>query len=94
MAKTNYTALKKLLDLKPVDDDKNQQAALTHYLQGGDEEYLKMITEENTENYLSKISQLQKKPFKQAFQQSIVWDIPFPPTEKPKFTFIDLFAGI
>lgn len=94
MAKTKYTVLKKLLDLKPLDDDNNQQAALTHYLQGGDEEYLKMITEENTEDYLSKISQLQKKPFKQAFQQSIVWDVPFPPTEKPKFTFIDLFAGI
>jgi DNA (cytosine-5)-methyltransferase 1 len=24
----------------------------------------------------------------------IDWDVPFPPTEKPKFKFIDLFAGI
>src|SRR5207344_931023 len=24
----------------------------------------------------------------------ISWDIPFPPPDKPKFTFIDLFAGI
>ncbi len=94
MAKTKYTALKKLLELKPENDDKNQQAALTHYLQGGDEEYLKMITEESAETYLSKISHFQKKPLKQAFQQSIVWDVPFPPTENPKFSFIDLFAGI
>jgi hypothetical protein len=30
MAKTKYTALKKILELKPENDDKNQQAALTH----------------------------------------------------------------
>jgi len=26
--------------------------------------------------------------------KEIVWDVPFPPTTDPKFTFIDLFAGI
>lgn len=89
-----YTALKKILELKPENDDKNQQAALTHYLQSGDEEYLKMITEENAETYLSRISQTKKNSFVQELMLPITWDVPFPPTENPKFKFIDLFAGI
>ena len=60
MAKTKYTALKKALELKPENDNANQQAALTHYLQGGDEDYLKLITEENKESYLSKVYQKKK----------------------------------
>jgi len=94
MAKTKYTALKKRLELKPENDDKNQQAALTHYLQGGDEEYLKMITEESAETYLSKFTQNNKKSLIQELKLPLTWDVPFPPTENPKFTFIDLFAGI
>ena len=94
MAKTKYTALKKLLELKPENDDKNQQAALTHYLQGGDEEYLKMISEESAEIYRSKFNQINKKPLIQELKLPLTWDVPFPPTEKSKFTFIDLFAGI
>ena len=94
MAKTKYTALKKILELKPENDDKNQQAALTHYLQGGDEEYLKMITEESAEIYRSKFSAINKKSLIQELKLPLIWDVPFPPIEKPKFTFIDLFAGI
>lgn len=30
----------------------------------------------------------------QVAQQQIAFDIPFPPTRKPRFSFIDLFAGI
>lgn len=94
MRKTKYTALKKVLELKPENDDNNQQAALTHYLQGGDEEYLKMITEESAEEYLSKVSQTKRNSLIHELKLPIAWDIPFPPTENPKFTFIDLFAGI
>lgn len=94
MAKTKYTALKTLLELKPENDDNNQQAALTHYLQGGDEEFLKMITEENAETYRSKLTQTNKKSLIQELKLPLTWDVPFPPTENPKFTFIDLFAGI
>jgi len=92
MAKTKYTALKKRLELKPENDDKNQQAALTHYLQGGDEEYLKMITEESAETYLSKFTQNNKKSLIQELKLPLTWDVPFPPTENPKFTFIDLLS--
>lgn len=94
MAKTKYTALKKILELKPEKDDNNQQAALTHYLQGGDEEYLKMITEESIELYLSRLSQLKVNPITKELKLPIAYNVPFPPAQNPKFTFIDLFAGI
>ena len=94
MKKTKYTVLKKALDLKPEYDDKNQQAALTHYLQGRDTEYLRMITEENLEAYISNISRLQNSTLIKELSLPIQWDIQFPPTESPKFRFIDLFAGI
>ena len=94
MAKTKYTVIKKILELKPENDDKNQQAALTHYLQSGDHEYLKMIAGENFELYLTKISLHQKSAPVKELTLPIQWDIQFPPTEDPKFKFIDLFAGI
>jgi DNA (cytosine-5)-methyltransferase 1 len=94
MAKTKYSVLKELLELKPENDNENQQAALTHYLQGGDKEYLKMITEESAEAYLSKFTQTNKKSLIQELKLPLTWDVPFPPIENPKFTFIDLFAGI
>ena len=94
MTKTKYTALKKILELKPEKDDNNQQAALTHYLQGGDEEYLKMIAEEYLESYITKISTHKKSEPTKELLLPIQWDIPFPPPENAKFKFIDLFAGI
>ncbi|MFC2009750.1 DNA cytosine methyltransferase [Chloroflexota bacterium] len=32
--------------------------------------------------------------FPHLLKEQIVWDVPFPPTDAHKFTFIDLFAGI
>jgi DNA (cytosine-5)-methyltransferase 1 len=94
MAKIKYTALKKVLELKPEKDVNNEQAALTHYLQGGDMEYLKMISEESKETYLAKFNQNNNGTLTQELKLPITYDVPFPPTENPKFTFIDLFAGI
>lgn len=94
MAKTKYSVLKKILELKPESNDKNGQAALSHYLQGGEEEYLNMISEEHLGLYISKISNLKKSEPVKELTLPIHWDIPFPPPEKPKFNFIDLFAGI
>lgn len=93
MGKINYTVLRKDLELKPESDNKNIQAALTHYLQSGDNGFLEMVND-SAELYFNKVLPLQNKPLKQPFQKSIVWDIPFPPVKNPKFTFIDLFAGI
>lgn len=94
MGKIKYTSLKKVLELKPESDDKNIQAALTHYLQNGDEDWLKMIGHEDSEIFLKKISEIEKQKPTKELKLPIAWDVPFPPNENPEFSFIDLFAGI
>lgn len=61
-------------------------AVITHYIQ---------TYELDISNYYrdKAIKYLEDENFNSLFS-NIEWDIPFPPTKKPKFTFIDLFAGI
>ncbi len=94
MAKAKYSVLRKALDLKPENDEQNTQAAITHYLQSGATEYLKLVNEEGLELYKSKIAELKNEGGIRDLRLGLEWDIPFPPPAKPKFTFIDLFAGI
>lgn len=65
-----------------VTDDYNSLAYLTHYLQCKKTKAGKYF-EKQAQLICNEISEIE-----------IDWDIPFPPTEEPKFTFIDLFAGI
>jgi DNA (cytosine-5)-methyltransferase 1 len=62
-------------------------AAVLHYLQT---KHLGKRT-----RYLSEMkSALTSEQVKFLQSREIVWDVPFPPNKSPKFTFIDLFAGI
>jgi len=94
MTKAKYSVLRKALDLKPEKDEQNTQAALTHYLQSGEEEYLKLVSDDGLDQYNTKLVDLKKEESLHDLRLGLEWDIPFPPTAKPKFTFIDLFAGI
>lgn len=94
MTKAKYSVLRKALDLKPEKDEQNTQAALTHYLQSGEEEYLKLVSDEGLDQYNTKLVDLKRVESLHDLRLGLEWDIPFPPTTKPKFTFIDLFAGI
>lgn len=84
---TKYTDIKESIGIKPLKDDDNQQAFATHYLQNLNNEATQYF-EEPAIKYLSQYTTLKqgKIDFK--------WDIPFPTPKNPKFTFIDLFAGI
>lgn len=82
-----YTELKEKIKIEPLKDANNEQAYVTHYLHNrgnGVTQYF----EEPAIKYLTKhnIEKQKKLNFK--------WDIPFPTPKNPKFTFIDLFAGI
>lgn len=76
-------------------DTANKLAHLTHYLQNHKNEssqHYKL----SAKKYLLEIHQelnLLKEPDFE-YYLPIKWDIPFPPPSKPKFEFIDLFAGI
>lgn len=94
MTKAKYSVLRKTLDLKPEKDEQNTQAALTHYLQSGEEEYLKLVNDDGLELYKRKLVDLKAEASFRDLRLGLEWDIPFPPPAKPKFTFIDLFAGI
>lgn len=82
-----YSELKEKINIEPLKDSENEQAYVTHYLHNlgnGVSQYF----EEPAVKYLTKfdIDRQEKLSFK--------WDIPFPTPDKPKFKFIDLFAGI
>jgi DNA (cytosine-5)-methyltransferase 1 len=70
-------------------------ANLTHYFQNHDSA-AKKIFEPAAKEYLTELHdklQITNEPEFQ-YYLPLNWDIPFPPVKKPKFTFIDLFAGI
>lgn len=88
--------------IKLVEPDNNQEAILSHYLynskkktaknyKAGAVEFTKEILENKYPN-----EEVTPKVAEEALQYGIfnTYDVPFPPIEKPKFEFIDLFAGI
>ncbi|RCW38849.1 DNA (cytosine-5-)-methyltransferase [Marinilabilia salmonicolor] len=86
-----YSELREKIGIKPLLDEDNSQAYVTHYLYNRDNGSAHYFEEPAIE-YFSKLNEhssllTQKK-------LSFKWDIPFPSPDKPKFKFIDLFAGI
>ena len=82
-----YTELKEELKIKPIMDSENEMAYVTHYLQNLENGIMQYF-EEPAVSYLTKHNSLKQGKL------NFKWDIPFPSPQKPKFTFIDLFAGI
>lgn len=90
-----YSNIKKELHFKVDKIVDNDLAFLTHYLQNhknGVSQYFKPTAEK----YLTEIHEEYSIANEPDFQYylPIEWDVPFPPPKKPKFKFIDLFAGI
>ncbi len=82
-----YSDIKEDLGLSTLKYFNDDEAAITHYLQNIKEPSSPLYKIKNKDYIVVK---------EQYFQEllPIKWDIPFPPPPKPKFTFIDLFAGI
>ena len=82
-----YSTVRKKLNF---DSDMHELACITHYLQNTTSpvaELYKSVSITYLQNHLNLLTQ-----GSDSFQ--LEWDIPFPPPQQPKFTFIDLFAGI
>lgn len=89
---TTYSNIKKELNIN-IDKHLNEGFAyLTHFWQNQNNDvsqYFKPLAKEYlTGEILSKV----EEPIQ--FYIPYKYDVPFPPTSEPKFTFIDLFAGI
>lgn len=78
-----YTQLKEKINLIHDKENHEKLAFVTHYLQNlgsDDQEYFRDLAAKQIPEDLK--------------LDNIIWDIPFPPVDNPKFKFIDLFAGI
>lgn len=86
-----YSELRDVMNI-PIHDD--EKARITHYLQN----YASLHNPGIRYDFikLDEISELENliRDSGEQFSLFIDWDIPFPPVHDPRFTFIDLFAGI
>jgi len=88
--------------IKLVELDNNQEAILTHYLhnsKNGVSEFYKKDAVQFAKKILEHRypeEKITSEVAEEALQYGIfeTFQVPFPPVENPKFTFIDLFAGI
>lgn len=86
-----YSDIRENIEIQPLKDDYNQQAFTTHYLHNlnnGATHYFREPAIEYLSKYLDRFPLLRQEKI------NFKWDIPFPTPLKPKFKFIDLFAGI
>jgi len=88
--------------IKLIEPENNQEAVLTHYLhnsKNGVSRFYKedaiAFAKEILENKYPE-HEISNETAEEALQYGIfdTFDVPFPPIDKPKFKFIDLFAGI
>lgn len=90
-----YTDIKEKLQIVVDKKTTNDLAYLTHYFQNyknGISQYFRPSATEYLTELHEELNILEEPDFQ--YYLPIKWDIPFPPTENPKFKFIDLFAGI
>ena len=89
--------------IKLIEPENNKEAVLTHYLQSLKNKKIAKFFKDDAINFTKEILEYQypentvtNKVAEEALQMGLfeMLDVPFPPVEKPKFTFIDLFAGI
>ena len=89
-----YSDIKNKLKLEITKSENNELAYLTHYFQNYKNDvskYFKPLAKDYLTDLHEKLG-LEDHDFQ--YYLPIKWDIPFPPPTKPKFKFIDLFAGI
>jgi DNA (cytosine-5)-methyltransferase 1 len=92
--KLKYSDFRKHLRVEKMNGSAEDIATLTHYLQNYLEEGSTYIKRANTfyQEIQQKIPEIENISLQKL--TTLKWDVPFPTPKDPKFTFIDLFAGI
>ncbi len=90
-----YSTLREKLKVESLNGNTEDLAYFTHYLHHHENGVSKSYEKRAKEYFheMNKDFDIVSEPELQAMLP-IKWDIPFPESEKPEFTFIDLFAGI
>lgn len=89
-----YTSIKKRLQIS-LDKNIDGLADFSHYLHchtNGVSQCFQEPAQKYLENRIESLNLNEEPDFQ--YLLPIKWDVPFPPVENPKFSFIDLFAGI
>ncbi len=93
--KISYSTIKDRLRITSGKGFDEGLAPFTHYLQNHENGGAKYFNKGALEYLIDKINQEElNEPGNLQHYLPIKWDVPFPPPLNPKFTFIDLFAGI
>ena len=90
-----YSSLKSHFHIDMQQGADDNLAYFTHFLQchkNGVSQFYREPAQKYLSDKIEKLNLVEEADFQQYLP--IKWDIPFPPVENPKFTFIDLFAGI
>lgn len=88
-----YSKLKEKFGIEPGKGHGENLAYLTHFLQTKDNG-VSHYFREKAEAYLNEMgTSIKAEPDFQP-NSGLQFDVPFPPPKNPKFTFIDLFAGV
>lgn len=90
-----YSDIRNKLKIEITKTSNNDLAHLTHYFQNhtnGVSEYFRPTATSYLSEIHEKLNIIEEPDFQ--YYLPINWDIPFPPTKKPTFKFVDLFAGI
>ena len=89
--------------IKLIEPENNQEAVLTHYLRNLKDKKISDFFKDDAINFTKEIlenkypeNEITTKVAEEALQMGLfeMLEVPFPPVKNPKFTFIDLFAGI
>ena len=84
-----YSELRNKIEYNVLKDNDESLAYLTHFLHQNSEKISNNYKQEAKKYIINRLSE----PFTQ-YNLPFEFDVPFPPIKNPKFTFIDLFAGI
>jgi len=90
--KIKYSTIRKKIFPEKIENNLTCLAEITHFLQTNSKEI--EFNKKPLKQYLNGFGPLVAAEPEFQYKLDIDFDIPFPPPEKPKFEFIDLFAGI
>lgn len=94
-ARMKYSEIREKLNIIVDKKTTDHMASLTHFFQNdknGVSKVFKPVAKRYLEELHKKLNIAEEPDFQ--YYLPIKWDVPFPPPEKQKFKFIDLFAGI
>lgn len=85
-----YSVLKNEIGINPLKETFDEAAFFTHFLHNRNSELSKYFELEAKEYFNKKTNE----SLHNYLASDLKFDVPFPTSEKPKFIFIDLFAGV